>query len=166
MIGLDPSLTSFGVSCLAKVSDGKPSAFSFPTKSTDGSDIQRELHLYSLTIDYIKNAGNVVLVAIEDYGPINRMAGKITQRAELIGMLKRHLLVECNIPFITIIPTQLKKYATGNAHAKKDAMMQHAAADGLFVNNSDEADAYFLAKLARLVANGDKATVGYQLHKP
>lgn len=151
LVGLDPSMTSFGFATLRAVADGKVTTQAFTTTTKDGSDISRILYQYDQVTAAIRNLDNLEMVAIEDYGPIGRTAGKITQRAELVGMIKLFILRELRLPIITITPTQLKLYATGNHRAKKEEVMQNCAREGHIARVSDEADAYFLAKFARLV---------------
>jgi len=163
-IGLDPSLTSFGVHF--RPIDGEGEWYGFAVTSEKGkaaADTHRIFSLYEEVVEAIENLGieKVSIAVFEDYGPINRMAGKITQRAELCGLLKRYLLTVVKTPVITVTPTALKKFATGTAKAKKDAVMSAAAALGYIFETRDEADAYFAAMLGAHLINGDRIGVEF-----
>ncbi|UUV43826.1 RuvC-like resolvase [Rhodobacter phage RcKickapoo] len=167
VVGLDPSMTSFGFAELNTVSDGRIKTQAFITEPADGSDMQRIRTQYARVIAALDSVDGLSMAAIEGYGPLGRTAGKITQRAELIGMIKLRVLDYYRVPLVIIGPQQLKKYATGNAKAKKDEVMQNCAREGHIAQVSDEADAYFLAKFARLVYTGARTSgISYETIKP
>jgi crossover junction endodeoxyribonuclease RuvC len=162
VIGLDASITSFGVYCLPYKCGGEHYGFALGSDPKLGSDTYRTQWLYEEIITTLGNLPRpIVSVCIEDYGPINARSGKITARAEMIGLLKWHFIRELKVPIIAVPPTSLKKFATGKANAKKDEIMGWAAHEGFIASCSDEADAYFCAKLARMLLDGQKVNVNY-----
>ena len=106
------------------------------------------------------------MAAIEDYGQVSKFAGKLTARAELCGLIKSYLIKERRIPLITIPPKSLKLYATGNGNAGKKDMLVKASFYGFETTISDEADAFFAARLALDVLRGKKTGANYLMHKP
>lgn len=108
----------------------------------------------------------VGLLVFEDYGPINKMAGKIAQRAEMCGIIKHYALARLAVPVVTTPPTALKQFATGKGNATKDMMLAEAASSGYFPDSSDEADAFFAARLGLQLGRGDKVAVSYSTTLP
>lgn len=108
----------------------------------------------------------IVIGCFEDYGPVNKRAGKITARAELCGMLKLYMLQSIVAPIVTVLPRSLKSFATGTHNAQKDEMIRKAAEHGFFADTSDEADAFFAARLAHRLYLGEKVGVDYTRTNP
>lgn len=102
----------------------------------------------------------------EDYGPINKFAGKLTARAEVCGIIKNYLYRERRIPIVLVSPLSLKKYATGNAKSGKDSMVLRASFFGFETSVSDEADAFFCARLGSDILAGKKTGATYTMLKP
>lgn len=71
--------------------------------------------------------------------------GKIRQ-AEVRGVILRRLYL-LEIGVVEIAPSALKKFATGNGNASKDAMIAAAVAAGGRPLNDDEADAFHLRRM-------------------
>lgn len=101
----------------------------------------------------------VVFVAVEDYSMGSK--GKVFHIAENTGILK-YLLWKYNVPFITVPPTQIKKFATGKGNAKKEQMLEAftketnldlskimGQAGKLDSPVTDVVDAYYIAKYAK-----------------
>jgi hypothetical protein len=114
----------------------------------------------------LQSIAGVCVVCIEDYGPINRMSGKIAQRAEMIGIIKHHVLRVLQVPLITVPPTSLKQFATGNGGSKKEAMLNQANALGYYPDTNDEADAFFCAKLGERVITGGRIGIDFTRTNP
>jgi Holliday junction resolvasome RuvABC endonuclease subunit len=147
--------------------EGKPDSWQlFGTTSKDGSDTYRVHYSANLICSFISDFKDTQMVAIEDYGPINRMAGKIAQRAEICGIVKWTLHDELGIPFVTVPPNSLKSFACGNGHASKKDMIERAAHFGCHTKSHDEADAFHLSRLATGIVRGQRIGVAYQLFKP
>lgn len=164
-VGLDPSLTGFGVYCLPI---NHTDLYHWTLQSiASESDTRRVLSLADAVIEDIANLPHPVAVAcFEDYGPINRMSGKICQRAEICGILKHHFLTARRAPVITIGPNALKTFATGNGKASKEDMLNQAAREGFYPNTNDEADAYFAAKVGLRAFKGTKVGASFERVNP
>lgn len=79
------------------------------------------------------------------------------------GILLEHLF-ELDVAFVEITPSSLKRFATGNGNADKDAMIvaatERAAISPL---NDDEADAWHLRRMARCAYGLETASPGHEL---
>lgn len=173
-IGLDLSINSTGV-CVNK--DGKCNYFIITSKMT--RKMQLFEHKYIKYILYNKqevegeypdketiktnNINNIVLEIekiIKKYKPdqvkIEGISFGSTGSAALIDLsglnyMVRKMLVDRNIPFTIISPSQNKKFATGNGSAEKDVMidawkrLDKNVRDITEVKIDDLADAYFLS---------------------
>lgn len=72
---------------------------------------------------------------------------------EVAGVVKC-LLVERGVPFVVVPPATLKKFATGVPSASKDEMLAAARLLGASVEDDNQADALFLARVARALNHG------------
>jgi Holliday junction resolvasome RuvABC endonuclease subunit len=75
------------------------------------------------------------------------VAGKLTSAGYRAVVLLR--LFELGVEAVLIEPGALKRYATGNGNASKEAMIEAAVALGAEPRNDDEADAFHLRHLGR-----------------
>jgi len=165
-IGLDASLTSFGV-YLHPIGHEEWYGFSVQSTARDGSDTTRVLDMATSVIESINAMPyRASIAAIEDYGPINRTSGKIAQRAEMIGILKHHLLRVVGIPLLSIAPKSLKSYATGNGNSGKEEMLTAANRQGYYPDTHDEADAFFAARAAATIYKGQHIGVSFTRVNP
>lgn len=164
-VGLDASLTSFGVymKCLGDGEDYHFCVTSTKEKNV-ASDMHRVVEIADMVVDAVLSL-NTLIVCFEDYGPIGRTAGKITARAEICGIVK-HALYRRGIDIITVTPNALKKFATDNGQAKKDMVMDAAAKQGFFTTVSDEADAFFAANLATEILEGNTVNADFTRVRP
>lgn len=173
-IGLDLSINSTGI-CINK--DGKCKYYIIASKLTKK---QQEFdHKYVHLIQYDKlqpegeynvketiktnNINNIVLEIekiIKKYKPdqvkIEGISFGSTGSAALIDLsglnyMVRKMLIDNNIPFNIISPSQNKKFATGNGSAEKDVMIDAWKRLDKNISNiteikiDDLADAYFLS---------------------
>lgn len=146
--------------------------YTIPTTAKQGNDAARIDHILETIIADVDNAQYpVISVCLEDYGPINKFSGKIEVRAEIVGCIKRHLRTVTGIPYYTVSPLGLKKYATGHGGTKKgekskDGVFQAAADLGFETKASDEVDAFFCARLMRDIIAGNRLDVSYNRFNP
>lgn len=94
---------------------------------------------------------NIAFVGIEGYAYDS--VGRVFELGEIGGVL-RLCVHENQCSYVDVAPSSLKKFATGNAAAKKDAMQRAAEAEGVHVADDNQADAYFLALVARHLRMG------------
>lgn len=121
-VGLDLSLTSAG---MCRMWDSTI----YETATTGSSTLrgaQRLDHIITEVHNFIHAPGEPIqMVAIEGYAlKVPRAAGgKAHDRAELGGLVK-WWLYRHNIPFVIVVPTTLKRFATGNGDSDKIAMCE------------------------------------------
>ena len=118
------------------------------------NSIQRYKNISTWALDKAKGSSMVI---IEDYSMGSK--GKVFHIAENCGILK-HDLYMAEIPYDTVPPTSLKKFASGKGNASKDDMYQSFLSEtGIDIKNyvnsklkesdnpiSDIVDSYYLAK--------------------
>lgn len=100
-------------------------------------------------------AEGVDLVVLEDYAPHGRGIDALIAVAEVGGVV-RTMLHRRGVPTALVRPSSLKLYATGKGNATKAEVLAAARADvGVgrgdpfrFPDNDDEADAYWLRRMA------------------
>lgn len=166
-VGLDPSLTGFGVYCLPL--NGEHDWYGWRLQSTarDGSDTRRVLEITSDIIGCLADLDfPIQSFSFEDYGPIGKTSGKITARAEMCGILKHYALTALRVPVITVPPNALKQFSTGKGNASKEDMLTEANKHGYYPDTHDEADAYFVARLGRAAITGGNIGVSYERINP
>lgn len=163
-IGLDASITSFGLFC--EPLNDEREHYNWIVKSDNKqSDAIRVMEMALCIIEDLSNVDKVILT-IEDYGPINKTAGKVAQRAELCGIIKYHALTVWNIPVVTVPPNSLKSFATGKGNATKDEVMSAAAREGHYFTYHDEADAYFCSKVGKRIVQEKRVSVDFTRTNP
>jgi len=165
VVGIDASLTSFGVYCLP-TNNSDWYGWSLQSNSKDGDDTSRIMELATDTVSALLSLPLPISIAVfEDYGPINRTSGKITQRAEICGIVKFHLLT-WGVPIVMVSPNSLKSFASGNGKASKDAMLTAANKLGYYPDTHDEADAFHAARLGQSILNGDITGASFHRSNP
>lgn len=163
-VGIDASLTSCGVYCHPTVGD-EWFGWSLQSTARDGLDTTRITYFAKDIIDALNNL-RIVNITFEDYGPINKFAGKITQRAELCGIIKHQALLTWKVPIIMLSPPALKSFATGNGKATKEQMVSAAAKFGYYPDTDDEADAFHASRLGLRIYRGEKTGVAFHRVNP
>ncbi len=98
---------------------------------------------------------DVAFVAIEGYayGAVNQAFSL----GEIGGVLRLLVHEEYGLSRVDVPPASLKKWATGSSEADKDAMVAAAVADGARLGDHNQADAYFLARIALALSIEDPA---------
>lgn len=132
VVGLDLSLTSAGVATDA-------GTFTIASKANGDErllDIRDRVHDAAVGAD---------LAVIEDL-PTHAKSAGITGRVQ--GVV-RVTLMDAKVPYVLVVPSVLKKYATDNGNADKVAMAVAALKRfGMEFRTSDECDAYWLRAMA------------------
>ena len=138
---LDLSLSSTGVARYDEVEGG----ITTHVVRGRGTDMAR---LHSLREETCGLIGPVHLALIE--APAFSRNGKGTRAAaEWAGVIKL-ALYEAGIPVLLVHDGHIKKYATGNGHADKDAMLIAALRrmPEVLITTNDEADALWMLQMA------------------
>ena len=150
-IGVDPSVTSTGVVIIGqnetyvhRIQPGKrrgPECLDYIV-----THLEMALSNSALSDTWEELPSSEVLGAVE--GP----ALGATSRADDLGQVRGVVLLTLyrhGIPSLMVAPTSLKKFATGHGQAKKDKMVESAVAELNRDLNDDEADAYWLSRVAQ-----------------
>lgn len=136
--GVDLSMTGTGVAWTDI--NGSARTELIKTRDKDG-----DRRLIQIRRSVVEHARGSELVLIEDYLNKSFSAG-------ITGMVHgavRSALIEADIPYATIPPTSLKKYATGRGGASKTDMALAAfKRGGVEFTNDNECDAWWLWQAA------------------
>lgn len=149
MIGLDLSLTASGV--VVTEPTGPLTAWTLPHGKPKHKGHDRLVALNE-QLDGILGVRRPALAIVEDL-PIGARGAGLTGMSH--GVARR--LLRCHsIPFTLIVPSTLKKCATGDGRADK-ALMRMAVPlmEGASLSNADEVDAYWLAQVGRYYMGWD-----------
>lgn len=99
-------------------------------------------------------ASGVEFAALEGYA--YGSTGKVFELGEVGGVIKC-LLVESGIPYRIVAPVLLKKFATASTYATKERMLDAAKIHGHAFTDDNQADAFFLARIAWALQGPDFA---------
>ncbi len=139
-LGVDQSLNATGVCRIDE--DGRITASA--TVDPEGHIDGERLHLIKRAVSTF--AADIKFAALEGYSYDS--VGRVFELGEIGGVLKV-LLLELSIPYVVVPPVLVKKFATGNTSASKDDMVVAAKARGYAFDDDNQADAFFLACIAR-----------------
>ena len=148
-LGIDASLEGTGL-CLV-------SAAGLVLRSTtvlpQGLRDMARLAMIKATTRAFTDGGDVAFVAIEGYayGAVNQAYSL----AEIGGVLRLLMHEEYGLSRVDVPPASLKKWATGSSEADKDDMVAAAIAEGARPGDHNQADAYFLARIALAISVED-----------
>lgn len=139
-LGIDQSLNATGACRLS--ADG---AVKSVVTISPGKEIgARRLVLVKQAVASMTEGVSLAALEGYSYGSV----GQVFELGEIGGVLKV-MLHELHIPFIIVAPVLLKKWATGNTGASKEDMLSAAQSRGLKTDDDNQADAFFLAHIAR-----------------
>jgi crossover junction endodeoxyribonuclease RuvC len=144
-LGIDQSLNATGICRMDDVGSVVALATVNPGDAKDGA----RLILVKRAIAAI--ASEIEFAALEGYSYDS--VGRVFELGEIGGVVKV-LLIESNIPYVVVPPSMLKKFATGNSSASKEDMVDTAKERGCMTTDDNQADAFFLACIARAYAKG------------
>lgn len=147
-IGIDPSLTSTGLAILQINSDGIPT-LKTETICMTSKKADRLFDIHERVTTQVTQT--IELGFIPQGACIEGAAFNAINRADDMGQVRGILLLllrQFKLPYLTVAPTRLKKYATGKGGASKENMVDAALSEWDKVMSDDEADAAWLAHLA------------------
>lgn len=152
VIGIDPSLTATGVA----YGNG-----SLDTIKTRAKDKDRRLCVIFDGIEFAVSRTETHAIAVIEDLPKHAMAAGITG---MVQGVTRLVLNEANVPYVTIPPATLKKFATGKGNADK-ALMRAKWLEYTGQDNADDnqVDAAFLREIG-LVLTGQPTVVPTDHH--
>jgi Holliday junction resolvasome RuvABC endonuclease subunit len=159
-MGLDPSLTGFGLVVLGPKSRAlrlrryktEPIPPTDGLKVRDTGQLAPDRYRGELE-DRIAWLARKVLVSEAKYKPLAiaiegyafvKNSASLSSLHELCGVVK-HEIRKTNTLFVVVSPTEVKLHATGNGKASKLDMIYAAKERDPRVNDSDTADAYWVA---------------------
>lgn len=139
IIGVDPSLTALGIATERAQLVIKP-----PAAVMVQGYPARMVYLRQQMLSLVVMADLVVIEGIA-------FMAKGQRRAEICGLgyVLRCALHECGIRYVDVPPSSLKRYATANGNANKQAMVAEAVRRlGYDGSDDNEADALWLRQMA------------------
>lgn len=138
IVGIDPSLTATGLAW----ADGSTETVRY-SKGTTGD--QRLVEIATDIAELTTLLGNRAELAVLEDLPTHAHGAGITGMVQ--GVVRLVLLQE-NIPYITVPAATLKKYATGKGNATKpDMRMELYRRTGLDLRDDNQVDAWWLRAL-------------------
>lgn len=145
-IGIDQSLNGTGICVISD--EGTVSLLLTIEQGKDRTDHK----LLKIKRAVLRALPDARFAAMEDYSyhSVNRSftLGEVGGTVKLV-------FLENDIPYVAVAPVVLKMFATGSSSAGKDEMILAAEAHGIEPADDNQADAFFLARVARAYTLGD-----------
>lgn len=142
-VGLDPSTTT-GFVALSESGD------LIENKVLTGISKSDPVRMITMIDEVAAHVQQSDFVVIENFG----FASKRGVHLGGIGWGIRMMLTRRGIPYYEVAPGQLKKYITGNGHAKKPEFIPFLNdLYGYYHDSDDVRDAYVLAQIGRSMVN-------------
>lgn len=149
IMGMDPSLNGFGLAYRTPGGELKAYRVSSP-KGLRGLE---RLQFLQTSIAWHLEAAGTTFVAYEDYAMGVRISNTLFGLGELGGVIKL-LLYTRGIAILTVPPTSLKLFATGNGRAEKGDIAKYVkATEGIEFPSTDQNDAVALLRLGEAANN-------------
>lgn len=148
VVGLDLSLRSTGI---ADSSGTRTVGYSVK-KGSHWTEHARRLKKLGAEIDRATQGADLVVIE----SPAFSQAGAAHSIGALFGVVQV-LLFQRGRMAVFLEPQKLKKYACNHGGAPKDAVLAAAIRDGSPARNFDEADAWFLRRMALIHYSGHAA---------
>lgn len=146
VVGFDGSLTSSGYAFMA---DATLHVGRVRPKTLRGAE--RLAFIASFVEDIFLRA-DADFLALENYS-MGSKGSRVFHIGELGGILKL-VAVRRGMRILTVPPTSLKIFATGNGRAEKEDVIRGIAANwGVQIDRHDEADAFVLMKIGQAYGN-------------
>lgn len=145
IVALDLSLNSTGVA----------STVDYVPPYVDTWTLRNDLTLYE-RLRWVRDRIRLIVAGPHEQADLVAIEGQsfgssksyARENAELAGLVKMDLY-EAGIPFVLIAPSSLKKYATGNGRADKDAVFQQAIRRGnREFDSKDASEAWWMWQMA------------------
>lgn len=136
VVGLDLSLTAIGV---AGDFGTRVLTHKLPTHATEAQKCER-LHTLSARIDVITRDADLVVIEGYSFASQHSHAHSLGE----LGGLVKVILWRRGIPFVIVSPSSMKKFATNNGGAAKEAVLAAAVRMRSDIETTHEADAFFL----------------------
>ena len=137
VLGIDPSLTATGLA----LPDGTTRTIKYTPRSLTG-DIRLKF-IYEELLEEIKKH-SVTHAIIEDL-PAHAKSAGITGKAQ--GVVRLACLMS-DVPFVTVVPSSVKKFATGNGTADKpDMRMELYKRTGIDQKDDNQVDAFWMREM-------------------
>jgi crossover junction endodeoxyribonuclease RuvC len=156
-VGLDPSLTGFGVCNYRSMEDFKTHSFTSRKMTGLYDRYERYNTLVDSVLDSLPSPKEVAVVCIEGLVP---GPGVTTLQLAELGTLVRQALIGKYELVIEATNTQAKKFWTGAGNSNKTAMILSTFKRcGIEFKSDDENDAFVLAKLAACVDGAEPAPI-------
>ena len=145
-VGLDPSLTGFGV---AAVGVGVDKTWLLRPKKAGVDRLLEISYNLSDLFSELQSGGKILDVAVEDTVRASYSATVLGELAGVVKMTCHTVLTGPGKYPLKVPPTMVKKYATGRGNAKKvEVVLSVYKHFGLEIRDDNEADAYVLARIA------------------
>ena len=143
-LGLDPSLTSFGITLL----DSKGEMLSAYCVQTKLKGMVRLQYLLNHILNIYETNPDIIGAAMEGYSYASFNSSSSAVLHELGGLIKYHLWM-LKKELLIVAPTSVKKFVLGKGQAEKNKMMLGIYKKwGKEFKNDDEADSFAIAKIA------------------
>lgn len=163
IIGLDLSLSSTGWFVIdenIQYGELKTTPQKFP------NPIQRVQYIADFILKKIEEHKGVDLVIMQDYF-VGQQSQTVIKLA-MLGTIVRYKLLQNNIGFLTVMPTQIKKFETGKGNGHKDNILKSVyKKHGFDIESNNTADACAIAYLGKAYLeykdDGKKDFAKYQL---